>query len=118
MAADKIMKFADGPAPIKEGQTVFITNGQGGSHFRGHEVLITKVGRELVTTEYRNQFYMETGYEKTQYTSGQMFSSKAAYEKHKEKNIFISSVESRLRNYKLTFEQAQQIAAILGEEKK
>ena len=116
MAKEKIFKFRDGDAPIKEGQMVVVTNGQGGRHFQANEALVEKVGRDLIHIGRHGSWFLKTGRKKTDFTSGSVYSSMEAYLRVSKEEGFIEQVRSRLQGYgfKMSYEQAQQISKILG----
>jgi len=110
----KTMKFVDGVKEISEGMTVVLTNGASG-RFRMREAIVEKVGRELATIG-GTRFYLETGKEQTEYTSGAVYSSIAAYNDYTVKMKLISSVKSHIYkiDFTMSYEQAQEIAKILN----
>jgi hypothetical protein len=112
--------FRDGLQPICVGQTVYVTNGQTGHHFRLDECVVKKIGRSLVYFKGRREpFYLATGYEKTGYARGSVYSSMDAYEHYNKEVRVIREVKAYIGDYvnALNYDQAVQIAHILGIEK-
>lgn len=112
----KIMNFADGPQEVSVGMKVVHSNGQGGRHFRLSETEIEKVGNKLITLKNGTKWYLEDGRMQTEYTSGSIYSSKAAFEKAIAEGKVIDTVKTQLRSYGygMTYEQAIKIAEILN----
>lgn len=130
MADKKVMfKFGDGFKEVKVGTEVYWVN----SDFRSglpHPLFITKVGRKLITVNRdmngnswgESQFYLETGYLKTQYSGGgRLYSSKEAYDRTVVEAVTIEKVLAKLRGHYtipswLTYEKAVRILSILEED--
>ena len=111
----KMMKFGDGLKEIKVGMTVYVTNGQSGSHFRVREDIVEKVGNSLVSLAHSsNKFYLDTGREQSNYVAGTIYSSLEAYQEIKAQAETIFKVNQALSSQKLSYQQAVQIAEILG----
>lgn len=127
MADKKVMfKFGDGLKEIKVGDQVYWISGErrnGGPR----DLFITRIGRKLIDVDHSmdrqygnpDQYYLETGYLKSDYSSGgRLYSSKEAYERSVKEREVILDVQSRCGgNYTpiLTYEQAIKIKAILEE---
>lgn len=60
---------------LKKGDTAYYVN----NNNRNHVVEITKVGRALLHTTGPT-FYIDTGVEKTEYTSGRLYPSKEVFD--------------------------------------
>lgn len=117
MGKEKMMKFRDGPQLVYVGMKVFSSNGQGGSHFRLEEAVIEKIGNKLITLSNRDQFYLENGQKKSEYTWGGLYSSKAAYDKMTAEAKVINRVQyelSRAWHNNMTYEQAIKVAEIMN----
>lgn len=109
-----IMNFDDGPKEITVGMEVVYGNGQGRHHFRLTETKVEKIGRKYATMENGDQFSLKDGTKKSQYISGKLFSSKAAFDFDTIKNKTIFFVEQSLRNRHLTYEEALAVASALN----
>lgn len=111
-----MMNFADGPKEITVGMKVVYTNGQGGHHYRLHESIVEKVGNKLVTLENGDKFFLEDGNKQSEYVSGRLYSSRAAYDIALQESKVISQVENLIRSYsiEMTYQQAIKIAEIMN----
>lgn len=107
------MSFADGESEIKVGQEVVYSNGQMGRHYKLEESTVGKIGNKLVTLKNMDQFFLGSGSMETIYVSGRLYSSKEAYNIDVARSKLIHEVEMKLRNSRLTYEQAVKIAEII-----
>lgn len=116
MNKSKIMNFADGPQEITVGMKVVYTNGQGGHHHRLHESTVEKVGNKLATLKNGDKFLLEDGSKQSQYFSGRLYSSRAAYDIALQESKVVSQVENLVRSFttKMTYQQAIKIAEIMN----
>lgn len=96
-----IMNFADGPKPIKVGQTCVTYNRYYGGKIALYNYTVAKIGRKYVEMTNGDKFELETGKEKTAYTRRELYSSKEAYEKHTHIAEERLKLANRMRNFKL-----------------
>lgn len=116
MSKVKTIKFVDGEGPIEVGQTVYVNNGQGGSHNHGWEDKVEKIGNKYVTLG-RDSFAYDGKHNSRLGCPYRIYSSKAAHERMKTEGNFISEVNQKLRNIHLTYDQAVEFKALLEKHK-
>lgn len=116
-----MFKFMDGVQGIHIGQMVYLYEGNRRSS--GQDVVIQKIGRDLITVGYPSgreiaQFYMVTGKQKTVYAGSVLWSSQAAYMEAMKRDEAVNKVYTlidRRFSHKISYEQAVKILAILQE---
>lgn len=96
-----MMKFADGLKEIKVGQKCITTNGQIRTSGSTHTmvVVVESIGRKYVTMTNGYKFDLETGRKKTEYTWGELYSSREEYDKVVSFNILKDDVRETLDFY-------------------
>lgn len=93
-----MFKFRDVLKELKLGDQVFISGGR--SHRQNIVGEVVKIGHKFVTVKYggygEDQFYIENGQQKSDYTPNQLYSSESAYNEYHLDRKAISALKEML----------------------
>lgn len=108
--------FRDGPREVREGDVVYVQNVNKGSR----EARIDKVGLQLIHLDTGQSFYLN-GEEKSRFNHNSLFSSRQAFDEHREKVDLIAAIEGSFsyiggKGRKLGLSKLKRIMEIIEEE--